>query len=132
MLWDAGEWDCEGNPQAVHDAGEIKFELYGTKLRGKWLLVRMKGEASEGGKNWLLIKRADREAKAESKYAVVDEQPFSVATLQEDWIRLENLHIFSRVDFTAERDGDGVALLVTVTRGRPWAISVIFNPVLKS
>ncbi len=37
-------------------------------------------------------------------------QPFCLATLEADLIRLENLNIFASVDVTPEADGDGLAL----------------------
>lgn len=50
---------CEGEEALLHGMkkGEIVFSLSGKKLKGGFVLVRMKGTA---GKNWLLIKRHDR------------------------------------------------------------------------
>src|SRR6201996_9778418 len=58
MVWDQGTWE----PQAGHtdvDAGlrdgSLKFILHGTKLKGKWALIRMGGKwAKEKKPNWLL------------------------------------------------------------------------------
>jgi bifunctional non-homologous end joining protein LigD len=52
MLWDRGRW------RALHEPEEdrIEFALEGRKLSGSWTLVRMTGERSDGGKNWLLIR----------------------------------------------------------------------------
>ena len=62
MLWDRGFWTPEGNadPARALRAGELKFSLAGKKLKGGWVLVRMrrKGERSKGN-NWLLIKHRD-------------------------------------------------------------------------
>jgi len=51
--------------------GEIIFRLSGKKLKGSFVLVRMKGESK---KDWLLIKRADRFAKKKkgTKHTVAD------------------------------------------------------------
>jgi bifunctional non-homologous end joining protein LigD len=62
MLWDRGFWMPEG-PKDVDDGlrkGDLKFTLAGDKLRGSWVLVRMRRDR-EGGKrnNWLLIKHRD-------------------------------------------------------------------------
>lgn len=45
------------DPVAEFDAGELKFVLFGRRLRGEWHLVRTKGER---GKSWLLFKSKDR------------------------------------------------------------------------
>lgn len=63
QLWDRGYWQPEGSrsPEASLKAGELKFKLFGTRLNGSWVLVRMR--KSEGKRvNWLLIKHRDAQA----------------------------------------------------------------------
>src|ERR1700737_1044602 len=63
VLGGQGTWE----PQAGHtdvDAGlrdgSLKFILHGTKMKGKWALIRMGGKAANERKpNWLLIKEHD-------------------------------------------------------------------------
>lgn len=64
MLWDQGTWE----PQPAYPdvdaglrSGSLKFVLHGTKLQGKWALIRMHGKSggSESKPNWLLIKEHD-------------------------------------------------------------------------
>ena len=63
MLWDQGTWE----PQAGHEDvdkglrdGSLKFVMHGTKIKGKWALIRMGGKAANERKpNWLLIKEHD-------------------------------------------------------------------------
>ena len=67
MVWDRGTFVVEGDPGKpqgpVLDAlqqverGEIKFSLNGEKLRGAFVLVKIK--RSEKGNEWLLIKHKD-------------------------------------------------------------------------
>ncbi|MEW6442804.1 MAG: DNA ligase D [bacterium] len=59
MVWDRGRWEPEGDPEKSYRKGRLSFRLHGEKLKGKWTLVQMHGEASEGGKNWLLIKTGE-------------------------------------------------------------------------
>jgi bifunctional non-homologous end joining protein LigD len=60
MLWDRGTWEPEGDPHEGYAKGDLKFKLHGEKLKGSWVLARMKGRAGgDGGKNWLLIKKRD-------------------------------------------------------------------------
>lgn len=63
MVWDMGEWQPEGDPKKMYRQGRLTFQLFGKKLKGLWSLVQMKGAASAGGKNWLLIKHQDAAAK---------------------------------------------------------------------
>jgi bifunctional non-homologous end joining protein LigD len=64
MVWDRGFWIPQGgDPKQALKAGELKFTLEGEKLRGGWVLVRIRNKR-EGGKrtNWLLIKQRDEAA----------------------------------------------------------------------
>jgi len=63
MLWDRGVWEPEGDPHEGYAKGDLKFKLHGEKLKGSWVLARMKGRTGgDGGKNWLLIKKRDNAA----------------------------------------------------------------------
>ncbi|MGC2031592.1 MAG: DNA ligase D [Steroidobacteraceae bacterium] len=67
QLWDRGYWRPEGgkSPQDAFKSGDLKFTLEGTRLRGSWVLVRMRGDRFGGRRtNWLLIKHRDAAAKA--------------------------------------------------------------------
>ena len=65
QLWDRGFWQPEGrtSPEKQLEKGELKFELDGERLRGSFVLVRMRRDR-DGGKrtNWLLIKHHDKHA----------------------------------------------------------------------
>ncbi|HEV8337545.1 MAG TPA: DNA ligase D [Candidatus Polarisedimenticolia bacterium] len=78
ILWDRGRWRPKGDPAADYRKGRMKFTLEGEKLRGGFNLVRMGGKAGEDGKNWLLIKERDAEAKPGSGDALLQERPESV------------------------------------------------------
>src|SRR5690606_36365458 len=54
-IWDKGVWIPLGDPKEGYRTGHLKFELRGYKLRGHWVLVRMKGRG-EKQEPWLLIK----------------------------------------------------------------------------
>jgi bifunctional non-homologous end joining protein LigD len=54
MIWDRGTWEPEvEDPDAALAKGDLKFTLHGAKLRGSWVLVRMRP------RQWLLIKHRD-------------------------------------------------------------------------
>ncbi len=80
IVWDAGTWTPLLDPQQGFRDGNMKFELHGHKLRGRWVLVRMK---SKGEKQvpWLLIKEKDSLARSSADFSVVDELPASVKSL---------------------------------------------------
>src|ERR1044072_3924558 len=68
MLWDRGFWEPEGDAEKMLAKGDLKFTLDGEKLKGSWVLVRMRGDKyARGGKskhnNWLLIKHRDKYAR---------------------------------------------------------------------
>jgi bifunctional non-homologous end joining protein LigD len=41
MVWDRGYWEPYGDAVAGYAKGDLKFILHGTKLHGRWVLVRM-------------------------------------------------------------------------------------------
>lgn len=63
MLWDEGTWEPLGDPHQGLEAGDLKFRLFGQRLKGEWVLVHMKGRdkqtRSGTRENWLLIKHHD-------------------------------------------------------------------------
>lgn len=81
MVWDRGTFAVENPPGRNLDAaqqiqkGEIKFSLNGEKLRGSFVLVKLK--KSEKGNEWLMIKHKDA---AEDPAWNVDEHDGSVLT----------------------------------------------------
>ncbi|MFO1079855.1 MAG: DNA ligase D [Reyranellaceae bacterium] len=60
QLWDRGTWLPEGDPHQGLKKGDLKFVLQGERLKGSWVLVRMRGDKFGGKRtNWLLIKHRD-------------------------------------------------------------------------
>ncbi len=58
ILWEYTTYTpVNGDPGKAIDKGEIKFEAHGARMRGRWVLVRMK--TKEKRENWLLIKERD-------------------------------------------------------------------------
>src|SRR5215467_1788334 len=85
MVWDRGTFvveDDSSKPQAAAadalqqlERGDLKFNLNGEKLRGSFVLVKIK--RSEKGNEWLLIKHKDA---AEDPKWTIDEHDGSVLT----------------------------------------------------
>ncbi|MBB4632904.1 DNA ligase D [Sphingosinicella soli] len=64
MLWDEGTWEpVPGkDPARTLKEGHLHFTLRGKRMKGEWLLVRMKPRAGEKRENWLLRKIDDDHA----------------------------------------------------------------------
>lgn len=78
IVWDRGEWIPNGDPESALRTGKLEFELRGSKLAGRWALVRLRKRDSERQPSWLLIKGRDDNARPEAEYNVVDAEPNSV------------------------------------------------------
>jgi len=79
LLWDRGQWIPEGDPAAAFQQGTLKFRLQGERLKGRWTLVRMRGKAAgDSGKNWLLIKERDEEARSLEDGDILEQCPESI------------------------------------------------------
>ena len=60
MIWDEGTWEPIGDPDEGLAKGDLKFRLDGKRLKGDFVLVRMKPRKEDRGRqNWLLIKKRD-------------------------------------------------------------------------
>jgi bifunctional non-homologous end joining protein LigD len=81
IIWDKGTWEPVGDPRKGYAKGEIKFEIHGHKMHGRWVLVRMKPRDGERQESWLLIKENDEYMRPASEFSVVDEMPDSVKDL---------------------------------------------------
>jgi bifunctional non-homologous end joining protein LigD len=104
MVWDQGTWWPQPgyeNIEAGLREGSLKFELNGTKLKGKWALIRMKprpgsrwGNSSKP--NWLLIKEHDPYERPESAPPITEEAPNSAVTGRTmDQIAHESDHVWN-------------------------------------
>jgi len=85
IVWDRGEWEPVGDPRQGLAKGDLKFNLFGHKLRGRWVLVRMrrKGEEDEKKPAWLLIKERDGEVRPLAEYDITEALPDSVLGLKD-------------------------------------------------
>jgi len=66
-IWDRGTWQPESpDVDAALEKGDLKFTLQGKKLRGSWVLVRIRGFGKQPQRStWLLIKHRDQYATKE-------------------------------------------------------------------
>ena len=60
MLWDDGWWEpIPGKSARDLDEGHLHFILHGERMKGEWLLIRLKPRGKERNTNWLLRKIDD-------------------------------------------------------------------------
>ncbi|MBC9033365.1 DNA ligase D [Sphingomonas sp. JC676] len=65
MLWDDGVWEpIEGKSAKDLEKGHLHFRLDGERMKGEWLLIRLKPRVKEKAENWLLRKIDDQFAGA--------------------------------------------------------------------
>ena len=87
MLWDRGQWQpVVGKTAKDLDKGHLHFTLDGERMKGEWLLIRLKKKPGEKRENWLLRKLQDDYA--EDGDALVQRELTSVLTgraMAETW-----------------------------------------------
>jgi bifunctional non-homologous end joining protein LigD len=60
MLWDRGTWSViKGKSPKDLEKGHLHFVLNGERMKGEWLLIRLKPRGKENRENWLLRKIDD-------------------------------------------------------------------------
>ncbi|WP_448662998.1 DNA ligase D [Sphingomonas sp. CJ20] len=79
MLWDQGVWEPVAGKSAKDlEKGHLHFRLDGHRMKGEWMLIRLKPHGKEKGENWLLRKLDDAYAGATD--ALVETALTSVTT----------------------------------------------------
>lgn len=80
MLWDNGTWEpVPGkDPRKTIEEGHLHFHLHGQRMKGEWMMVRMKPRGKETRENWLIRKIDDDHAGGSGD--LVDREITSVAT----------------------------------------------------
>jgi bifunctional non-homologous end joining protein LigD len=65
QIWDRGYWEpqVKGTPGQALAAGELKIWFEGERLRGGWVLVRLRNSRAGKRPSWLLIKHRDEFAR---------------------------------------------------------------------
>jgi len=65
MLWDQGTWEpVPGKSAKDIEKGHLHFVLHGERMKGEWLLIRLKPRPGEKRENWLLRKLEDEFSEA--------------------------------------------------------------------
>jgi bifunctional non-homologous end joining protein LigD len=78
MVWDTGTWQPLGDEHAMLNKGDLKFQLNGEKLKGEFVLAKMRSRRpGSKGTEWLLIKKKDGDMKPGFN---IDKLDYSVLT----------------------------------------------------
>jgi len=82
MLWDQGRWvpDPRKDPSKTIEEGHLHFTLEGDRMRGEWVMFRLKPKPGEKAEPWMLNKVTDDYADPEDGDALVDNCVTSVTT----------------------------------------------------
>jgi bifunctional non-homologous end joining protein LigD len=82
MLWDVGRWipDPRKDPSKTIEEGHLHFTLEGERMKGEWVMFRLKPKPGEKAEPWMLKKVTDEYADADNGDALVDNCVTSVTT----------------------------------------------------
>ena len=82
MLWDRGRWipHPDKDPRKTIEEGHLHFTLEGERMKGEWVMFRLKGKAGEKAEAWMLKKVTDEFANEEAGDALVEQCLTSVTT----------------------------------------------------
>ncbi|GAA4034468.1 DNA ligase D [Sphingomonas rosea] len=82
MLWDRGRWipHPDKDPRKTLEEGHLHFTLEGERMKGEWVMFRMKPKPGEKGEAWMLKKVTDAEARPDEGDALVEACLTSVDT----------------------------------------------------
>ena len=127
-LWDRGTWKPLDDPDAGMRKGEIKFVLDGTRLHGRFTLVRLRLRPGQRSRqdNWLLIKGHD-EAEREGADATVMEHDAPRPQVRLE-VRNEPLAEGAKRAKLPERQAPQLASLTDETpEGEGWVSEIKFD-----
>jgi bifunctional non-homologous end joining protein LigD len=82
MLWDQGRWIPEPgkDPKKTIEEGHLHFTLEGERMKGEWVMFRLKPRPGEKAEPWMLKKVTDDYAEPDDGDALVDNDVTSVTT----------------------------------------------------
>ncbi len=82
MLWDRGRWipHPDKDPRKTIEEGHLHFTLEGERMKGEWVMFRLKPKPGEKAQPWMLKKVTDEHADAAAGDALVDTFVTSVTT----------------------------------------------------
>src|SRR5947207_4887443 len=84
MVWDTGTWEPLGDASELLSKGDLKFRLHGEKLKGEFVLAKMRSRRpGSKGTEWLLIKKKDESAQPDFNIEELDYSALTKRSLAE-------------------------------------------------
>jgi len=82
MLWDRGRWipHPDKDPRKTIEEGHLHFTLEGERMKGEWVMFRLKGKPGDRSEPWMLKKVTDDFADPGDGDALIDNCVTSVTT----------------------------------------------------
>jgi bifunctional non-homologous end joining protein LigD len=77
IVWDHGHWEPVFDADKGLKKGHLEFVLHGSRLKGRWHLVRMRPRPGEKKEQWLLIKADDEFARPAGAPEITEEETTS-------------------------------------------------------
>jgi bifunctional non-homologous end joining protein LigD len=124
MVWDEGTWEPQTDVAEGLRAGSLKFILKGTRLKGKWALVRMKAKAGESKNNWLLLKENDDYAQTTdgiTEFATSVKTGRTMTEIETGFNKIIKNNPFSKADVQLAE------LVKSVPEGEEWLYEVKYD-----
>jgi bifunctional non-homologous end joining protein LigD len=80
IVWDRGRWEAAFDADKGLQKGHLEIVLHGTRLKGRWHLVRLRPRPGEKKEQWLLIKADDEFARRAGEPDITDEATTSTVS----------------------------------------------------
>ena len=113
-------------PAEQVERGELKFRLEGQKLRGSFVLVRLKPKKGSKGNDWLLIKHRDEFATPDWDVEAYPESAVTGRTLEE--VR-QDLPPGQSAEALSPADLEGAVAAKLPAKARPMLATLLENAV---
>lgn len=127
IVWDTGVFRLEDSIPAAEQLkrGELKFSLEGQKLRGSFVLVRLKPKKGASGNDWLLIKHRDEFVTANWDIEAYPESALTGRTLDE--VR-QDLPPGQSAEAVSPADLEGAVPAKLPAKARPMLATLLEKP----
>jgi bifunctional non-homologous end joining protein LigD len=127
-LWDRGRWRPLNDPEEGMRKGELKFVLDGTRLHGRFTLVRLKPRSRQRNRqeNWLLFKGHD-EAEREGADAMVLEREAAAPKVPRQWRDEPPVEGAKRMQLPQEQAPELASVVNEAPEGEDWISEVKFD-----
>lgn len=124
MVWDEGFWEPLTPVEESLQKGEFKLRLDGKRLKGAWVLIRLKKKAEKDKENWLLIKEKDEHTKPDDGISEFDTSVKTGRTMGEIE---KNIDIKSKNNPFRKVEAQLAQLVDTMPEGNDWLYEVKYD-----